>query len=152
MNLTKNGTSQGVPLNHDAVAVLQKQIGQYPQSCFTYRGKPIRRDVTNTAWHNALKRVEIEDFRFHDPRNTWASWHRQPVTSCEELEYLGSRKSRVMVDRNAKLATEHLQAAAARIEEGRQGILSERGACDPFWKYLALIRAHHVFDVHFTSF
>jgi hypothetical protein len=34
---------------------------------------------------------------------------------------LGGWKSRVMVDRYAKYATEHLSAAAARIENGRGG-------------------------------
>jgi hypothetical protein len=41
-------------------------------------------------------------------------------TSCDELKDLGGWKSRVMVDRYAKFATEHLAAAAARIE-GLQG-------------------------------
>ena len=59
----------------------------------------------------------IKDFRFHDLRHTWASWHRQAGTSCDELKDLGGWKSRVMVDRYAKYATEHLAVAAARIEK-----------------------------------
>ena len=121
LNQTKNGTPRGVPLNHDAVVVLTEQIGQHPQSCFTYRGNPIRWDVTNTAWHNAIKKAGLTDFRFHDLRHTWASWHRQAGTSCDELKDLGGWKSRIMVDRYAKYATEHLHAAASRIEEGRGG-------------------------------
>ena len=116
LNQTKNGTSRGVPLNVDAVAVLVEQVGKHPQFCFTYNGKPIGWDVTNTAWHNALRKAGIEDFRFHDLRHTWASWHRQAGTSCDELKDLGGWKSRVMVDRYAKFATEHLQVAASRIE------------------------------------
>ena len=61
----------------------------------------------------------IKDFRFHDLRHTWASWHRQAGTSCDELKDLGGWKSRVMVDRYAKFATENLTVAAARIERGR---------------------------------
>ncbi len=45
----------------------------------------MRVDVTNTAWHTALRRSGIEDFRFHYLRHTWASWHRQAETSCDEL-------------------------------------------------------------------
>jgi len=37
----------------------------------------------------------------------------------DELKDLGGWKSRVMVDRYAKFATEHLTAAAQRIERGR---------------------------------
>jgi integrase len=64
--------------------------------------------------------VEIEDFRFHDLRHTWASWHRQAGTSCDELKDLGGWKSREMVDRYAKFATENLLFAASRIEAGRE--------------------------------
>ena len=61
----------------------------------------------------------IRDFRFHDLRHTWASWHRQAGTSCDELKDLGGWKSRVMVDRYAKYATEHLAVAASRIQRLR---------------------------------
>jgi integrase len=121
LNQTKNGTPRGVPLNHDAVKVLQEQVGRHRQYCFTYRGKPIGWELTNNAWHAALVRAGITDFRFHDLRHTWASWHRQAGTTCDELKDLGGWKSRVMVDRYAKYATEHLAAAAARIEHGRGG-------------------------------
>jgi integrase len=121
LNQTKNGTPRGVPLNRDAVAVLESVRENHRRYCFTYRGKPIGWEVTNSAWKTALKAAEIEDFRFHDLRHTWASWHRQAGTSCDELKDLGGWKSRVMVDRYAKYATEHLTAAAARIEDDRGG-------------------------------
>ncbi|WP_256325101.1 site-specific integrase [Nitrosomonas sp. Nm132] len=120
LNKTKNGTPRGVPLNKDAVAVLQEQIGKHDQFCFTYRGQPIGWGVTNSAWVNALKKAGIEDFRFHDLRHTWASWHRQAGTSCDELKDLGGWKSRNMVDRYAKFATENLAFAASRIESTRE--------------------------------
>ena len=121
LNQTKNGTPRGVPLNQDAVTVLEEQIGKHPQYCFTFRGKPIRWELTNTAWHTAVRKAGLTDLRFHDLRHTWASWHRQAGTSCDELKELGGWKSRVMVDRYAKFATDHLAAAAARIESGRGG-------------------------------
>ncbi|GJL76786.1 MAG: hypothetical protein NMNS02_28920 [Nitrosomonas sp.] len=119
LNKTKNGTPRGVPLNKDAIAVLEAQIGKHAQYCFTYRGKPILWDLTNTAWGNAVKKAGIDDFRFHDLRHTWASWHRQAGTSCDELKDLGGWKSRNMVDRYAKFATENLAFAASRIESTR---------------------------------
>ena len=42
-------------------------------------------------------------------------------SSLNELKDLGGWKSRIMVNRYAKYATEHLHAAASRIEEGRGG-------------------------------
>ncbi len=119
LNKTKNGTPRGVPLNEDAIEVLEEQKGKNPKFCFTFRGERIQRAITNTAWYSALEVAGIEDFRFHDLRHTWASWHRQAGTSCDELKDLGGWKSRVMVDRYAKYATEHLAVAATRIQRVR---------------------------------
>ena len=46
-------------------------------------------------------------------------------TSCDELKDLGGWKSRVMVDRYAKFATENLLSAASRIESGRVAGVAE---------------------------
>lgn len=118
LNQTKNGTPRGVPLNVDAVQVLREQLGKHPRYCFTHKGEPIKWQLSNSGWLAALKRAGIEDFRFHDLRHTWASWHRQAGTSCDELKDLGGWKSRQMVDRYAKFATENLLSAASRIERG----------------------------------
>jgi integrase len=125
LNETKNGTPRGVPLNRDAIAVLERERGKHPRFCFTFRGEPIRWQVSNSAWLTALAKAEIRNFRFHDLRHTWASWHRQAGTSCDELKDLGGWKSRSMVDRYAKYATEHLAVAAARIE--RQSVVGGDG-------------------------
>jgi integrase len=84
LDQTKNGTPRGVPLNADAVAVLEAEVGKHPVFCFTYRGEPIAWELTNSAWHHAVRKAGITDFRFHDLRHTWASWHRQAGTSCDE--------------------------------------------------------------------
>ena len=78
-------------------------------------------EVERDRWHTSLGKAGIEDLRFHDLRHTRASWHRQAGTSCDELKELGGWKSRSMVDRYAKYATEHLAAAASRIEQGQGG-------------------------------
>ena len=80
LNQTKNGTPRGVPLNEDAVEVLEAEIGKNLTHCFTFQGEPIGWQISNTAWHTALKVSGIENFRFHDLRHTWASWHRQAGT------------------------------------------------------------------------
>jgi len=99
--------------------VLLSVKGKHPRHCFTFREQPIKYAITNKAWYAALKKAELTDLRFHDLRHTWASWHRQAGTSCDELKDLGGWKSRTMVDRYAKFATEHLTVAASRIESGR---------------------------------
>lgn len=121
LDYTKNGTSRGVPLNHDAVVVLEEQLGKHERFCFTYEGKPISGGVSSRAWRHAVEKAGLGDLRFHDLRHTWASWHRQNGTSCDELKELGGWKTRSMVDRYAKFATDHLALAASRIESGRGG-------------------------------
>jgi integrase len=121
LNDTKNGTPRGVPLNLDAVQVLEEQIGKHAQFCFTYLGRPIKGGVSSRAWRHVVEKAGLDDLRFHDLRHTWASWHRQNGTSCDELKELGGWKSRVMVDRYAKFGTEHLTVAASRIETDRGG-------------------------------
>ncbi|WP_446810574.1 tyrosine-type recombinase/integrase [Methylomonas sp. 2BW1-5-20] len=76
-----------VPLNAEAVLVLRRQLGKNQTRVFTYQGKPVI-DVNTKAWRHALKRVGIE-FRWHDLRHTWASWHVQNGTPLHVLQELG---------------------------------------------------------------
>jgi integrase len=111
---TKNGDGRGIPLNADAVSALESVQGQHPRWCFTYAGKRIQ--YNSSAWDTAKRRAGIEDFRFHDLRHTWASWHVQSGTSLQELMELGGWKSYEMVLRYAHLAPEKLSSVARRIE------------------------------------
>lgn len=111
---TKNGEGRGMPLNNDAVLALRAVQGQDPRWCFVYEGKRMRE--VGEAWNRAVRRAGIADFRFHDLRHTWASWHVMSGTSLQELMELGGWKSYEMVLRYAHLAPEHLADAAQRIE------------------------------------
>jgi len=111
----KAGKAIAVPLNQDALDVLRRRLGQHREFVYTYRGKPSK--VCSTArWHKALAEAGIEDFRWHDLRHTWASWHVQSGTSLQELMELGGWSSYEMVMRYAHLAADHLRVAAGRIE------------------------------------
>jgi integrase len=103
-----------VPLNDEAVDVIRRQLGKHSARVFTFKGKPVRA-VNTKAWKRALRLAGIEDFRWHDLRHTWASWHVQAGTSIQELQELGGWESVEMVRRYAHPAPEHLAKAAARI-------------------------------------
>jgi integrase len=96
-----------VPLSSVAVAVLRKQIGKHYANVFTYNGKTVTQ-VNTKAWHKALKRVGIENFRWHDLRHTWASWHIQDGTPLHVLQELGGWSTPEMVQKYAHLSSEHL--------------------------------------------
>ncbi len=113
----KAGKAIAVPLNDDALAVLRSQVGRHKERVFTYKGEPILK-ANSTAWDKALKRAGIEDFRWHDLRHTWASWHIQSGTPINVLKELGGWSDLDMVLRYAHLSSEHLAqyANASKIE------------------------------------
>lgn len=98
----------------DAMAVLDARLGTHPEFVFSYKNNPIQQCNTR-AWTNALNRAGIENFRWHDLRHTWASWHVQNGTSLLELQQLGGWSSFEMVLRYAHLSGDHLRQAANRI-------------------------------------
>ena len=59
-----------------------------------------------------MKRAGISDFRWHDLRHTWASWHVQNGTPLEVLMQLGGWNSYEMVLRYAHLSQSHIACYA----------------------------------------
>lgn len=104
----------GVPLNDEAMAVLCEELGKHPERVFTFKGRPLGQANTR-AWRNALKRAGIKNFRWHDLRHVWATWHVMAGTTMGELQELGAWKSPEMVRRYAHFAPEQLRAAADKL-------------------------------------
>jgi len=110
----KAGKPIGVPLNEEAVGVLRECLGQHERFVFTYHGRPITQ-VNTKAWRDAVRKAELEPFRWHDLRHTWASWHAQAGTPLNVLQELGGWASAEMVQRYAHLGVVHLREHAERI-------------------------------------
>jgi len=55
-----------------------------------------------------MARAGIENFRWHDLRHTWASWHIQRGTPLQVLKELGGWATLEMVQRYAHFSAEHL--------------------------------------------
>ncbi len=102
----KGGREIRVPLNGEAMRILEGERGKHPGRVFTYRGKPM--ETVGEAFDRAVKKAGIEDFRFHDLRHTWASWHVQSGTPLAVLKELGGWASMDMVFRYAHLGESHL--------------------------------------------
>ena len=111
----KSRRAIGVKLNQTAKGVLIRRIGKHQRYVFTYHGKRIRQTSTK-AWYSALERAGIEDFRWHDLRHTWASWHVQAGTPLHILKELGGWAKLDMVLRYAHLGVEHLAEYVDNVE------------------------------------
>ncbi len=111
---SKSRRAIAVPLNRRAVGILQRQIGKHESRVFTFKGRPVRQ-VNTKAWKSALKKAGIDDFRWHDLRHTWASWHVQAGTPLNILQELGGWESVEMVRRYAHLSGEHLEQYAENV-------------------------------------
>jgi hypothetical protein len=90
------------PSSDTAIAVLHRQRANprapdRTDSVFVYRGRPVHQTAT-AAWARALQRAGLHDFRWHDLRHTWASWHVQRGTplqaSVRSLDSSGSMPRR----------------------------------------------------------
>jgi integrase len=108
---TKNGKPLGVPLNDMVLALLNELKGVHPEFVVTYKGHPVKQASTK-AWYKALKRAGITNFRWHDLRHTWASWHIQAGTPLNDLQELGGWEDSTMVRKYAHMDVSHLQKHA----------------------------------------
>lgn len=125
----KGRRSIAVPLNEDAILCLRKQIGKHPEYIFVYMHPATRqytpvKECNGKAWRKALKRAGIKNFRWHDLRHTWASWHIQNGTPLPVLKELGAWRDFEMVLRYAHLNSDQLKDAAENISGAK---LVQRG-------------------------
>lgn len=111
---TKTKEPYHVPLNQQAVEVIRRCLGKHDRYVFTYQGHRVIR-MNNWAWKKALKRAGIHNFRVHDLRHTWASWHVQNGTPLPVLKELGGWKTLSMVMRYAHLSKSHIADHADNI-------------------------------------
>lgn len=111
---SKSRKAIAVPLSVDAMRVLAVRAGQHPTHVFSYKGSSIVK-VSTAAWKKALRRAGIDDFRWHDLRHTWASWHVQNGTPLNVLQELGGWESPQMVRRYAHFSASHLAVYAERL-------------------------------------
>jgi integrase len=103
-----------IPLNQEAIAALRNQVGIHQEYVFAFNGKPIKY-INYYTWREILSKAGIDNFRFHDLRHTWASWHVQSGTSLQEIMELGAWSDFSMALRYAHLSSDRLKDAAENI-------------------------------------
>jgi integrase len=108
---TKNGKARGIALHRDLVAELANLPHRDGEVFRRPDGKPYERpkslDDTSAgtriknAFNAACRRADIENFRVHDCRHTWASWHYAQHKDLVMLKRQGGWKTLAMVLRYA---------------------------------------------------
>ena len=121
-----------VSLSTAAMDVLKRQLNKHTTRVFTYQGKPLGWANTR-AWKQVSTVASIQNFRWHDLRHTWASWHVQRGTPLYVVQEMGAWESEGMVRRYAHLAPAHLRQHAEVLTEVLNGTITaqsgnEKGA------------------------
>lgn len=81
--MTKNGTSQNVPLTPEAVTILKGRKQADTESEFVFPGTGATGHLVEPkkAWARILKNAELDDLRIHDLRRTLGSWQAKTGAS-----------------------------------------------------------------------
>jgi len=105
---SKSGKPRALPLNDDAMSVIADRRGSHRRLVFTRGTDRQISQVDARALNRACEAAGIHDFRFHDFRHTWASWHVQSGTPLFILKELGGWETVEMVKKYAHLNADHL--------------------------------------------
>jgi len=114
----KSGITRYVPLNTEAVTVLQKwQKGRKVEGDVLVFPGPTGEPMTTlkTAWQPVGKAARLKDFTFHDLRHTFASKLVQAGVDLNTVRELLGHADIKMTLRYAHLAPEHKAAAVAKL-------------------------------------
>ncbi len=116
---TKNGERRVLPLTGHALELI-KQHSKIRQmnTDLVFPGKNLKDPVDiRTPWETALKRAEIDDFRFHDLRHSAASYLAMNGASLAEIAEILGHKTLQMVKRYSHLSEAHTSRVVAAMNE-----------------------------------
>jgi integrase len=109
----KSGKTRHIPLNPEALAVLEQWQRQHPDGLlFPFHS-------FKTAWGKLLEAAGIQDFRWHDLRHTFASNLVMAGVDLNTVRELLGHADLKMTLRYAHLAPEHKAAAVALLGGGK---------------------------------
>jgi integrase len=123
---TKNGERRVVPVVGKALDMLKdhakvKRINNsllFPGKIDPQKSnKPIKPMDLRSPWEAALKKANIEDFRFHDLRHSAASYLAMNGATLAEIAEVLGHKTLQMVKRYAHLSEAHTAGVVARMNK-----------------------------------
>ena len=111
----KSGDTRHVPLNSEALEVIEKWRMQAPQVDYVL---PVRTSF-KTAWRSLMKRASISRFRWHDLRHHFASRLAQAGVPLNTIRELLGHGSLAMTLRYAHLAPNQGRDAVEKLHAPR---------------------------------
>jgi integrase len=116
--LTKNGTSQTVPLEDFELEVLKRRHSESDGHPFVFPGRSDSKsghmEKPDAGWKNLLERAEIEGLRLHDLRRTLGSWMVDTGASLPVVGGALHHKSQETTAIYARLSHDPVRKAKAR--------------------------------------
>ena len=120
LHQTKNGNRRRVPLAGVALIELQKLAKVQrldTQLVFPSPTKPCKPIELKKAWATALKKAEIENFRWHDLRHTAASYLAQDGAGLIDIAAILGHSTLQMVQRYAHLSDSNISSTVERMNQ-----------------------------------
>lgn len=114
---SKNGERRALAITGLAEKVLRERNRGREDRRFVFGNGHRRPAFPQAAWKKALIEAEIEDFRFHDVRHTFASYLAMSGATLAELAEALGHRSLMMVKRYAHLTEGHTANVVARMTE-----------------------------------
>jgi integrase len=116
---TKNGERRALPLQGYAKQLMIEHSKVRRLDCdYVFPSKKKKQPIDiRTAWENAVKKAELEDFRFHDLRHSAASYLAMNGATLAEIAEVLGHKTLQMVKRYAHLSETHTSTVVASMNK-----------------------------------
>jgi integrase len=120
---TKNGERRALPLKGLALELVRKLVRRLDTNLLFPSKENLKKPMDiRKPWESALKKSEIEDFKFHDLRHSAASYLAMNGATLAEIAEVLGHKTLQMVKRYAHLSHQHTAGVVERMNEKIFGV------------------------------